>query len=172
MLDSDRVVHDLYRRPDVRDAVVDRLGGAVVGADGEIDRAAVAARVFADDELRRWLERLIHPLVARVVEDWVNEARARATPPRALVQEVALLFETGGAGRYDRTLVIAAAPEVRRRRVAARGGMERLDEREARLLPDREKAARADDVIVNDGDLTALDERIAAYLDQLPCSDD
>src|SRR5215207_7028077 len=56
VLSSDGVVHDLYRTPAVRDAVVARLGPGVLGADGEVDRSAVGARVFGDAELIAWLE--------------------------------------------------------------------------------------------------------------------
>ena len=48
VLSSDRVVHDLYLRPDVRAAVVERLGNGILGADGEVDRAALGQRAFSD----------------------------------------------------------------------------------------------------------------------------
>ncbi len=64
VLDADAVVHDLYRRAEVRDTVAARLGGGVIGRDGTIDRRGGGARsIFGDDELRGWLEGYIHPLV-------------------------------------------------------------------------------------------------------------
>jgi dephospho-CoA kinase len=167
VLDSDAIVHALYATEHVRDAVVAQLGVDVLDDDGDVDRAAVARLVFADDDLRRWLEGLIHPLVAEAVVEWVAARCAEEPPARALVHEVPLLFEAAVDDRYDRTLVITAAAEVRHRRIAARGGLEGLAEREARLLPEAEKLARADDVIVNDGDLVDLDREVAAYLDRI-----
>ena len=60
VLESDRIVHALYDRADVRDAVSERLGSAVRRVDGSIDRGRVAELVFAEPELRQWLEDLIH----------------------------------------------------------------------------------------------------------------
>jgi dephospho-CoA kinase len=169
VLDSDAVVHELYERDDVRQAVIARLGQDVAAPDGSIDRRAVARRIFPDEALRTWLEQLIHPLVGEVLAWWVAEQRALDPPPRALVHEVQLLFEADLAGRYDRTLVIAADPALRRARIAGRGGLDRIAEREARMVGEEEKRARANDVIVNDGDLAELDRAVAAYLDRIGC---
>jgi dephospho-CoA kinase len=169
VLDSDAVVHRLYEREDVRRAVAERLGPGVLRPDGTVDRAVVAQRIFADDELRRWLEGLLHPLVGQEFAAWVRAEKGRQPPPRALVQEVPLLFETGGETRYDRTLVIVADDRVRRERIAGRGGLDRLEERESRLLTNGERIARADDVIPNDGEPADLDRAIADYLDRLGC---
>ncbi len=167
VLDADAVVHDLYRTARVRDAVVARLGPGVLGRDGTIDRAAVARRIFADDELRAWLESFIHPLVHDAAIAWRESVLAADPPPRALVEEVQLLFEGERVDAYDRTLVVTAAPEVRRGRLVGRGRLEGLAAREARLLPEAAKIARADDVIANDGDVAALDRAVAAYLDRV-----
>jgi dephospho-CoA kinase len=78
-----------------------------------------------------------------------------------------LLFEGDRVDAYDRTLVVTAAPEIRRGRLVARGRLEGLAAREARLLPEALKAERADDVIVNDGDVAALDRAVATYLDRI-----
>ena len=165
MLGSDAIVHELYGTATVREAVAARIGPGVVAADGSIDRRALARRVFADEDERRWLEALIHPLVAARAARWRERERARTPPPRALVQEVALLFEADLERRYDRTLLVTASPAHRAARLAARGGMAAIEERERLLLPEAEKRRRADDVLANDGDLAALDEAVARYLD-------
>jgi dephospho-CoA kinase len=77
VLSSDAVVHELYRRPGVRDAVVERVGSQVLGADGEVDRAALGVLDFADPALLDDLERLVHPLVAVETEP---EAAVEAEP--------------------------------------------------------------------------------------------
>src|SRR5512132_922236 len=61
---SDEIVHHLLRRPEVRDAVVARMGNGIVAPDGEIDRGALATVVFNDREALAWLEATLHPLVA------------------------------------------------------------------------------------------------------------
>lgn len=167
VLDSDAVVHALYLRPAVQAAVTGRFGPAVVLSDGSIDRAALGRIVFADPAALAWLEALLHPLVGEASERWTERERARADPPRVLVQEVQLLFEGDGAHGFDRTLLIDAPDTVRHARIAARGSLARVAEREARLLPAAERRLLADDVIVNDGDLVALDDAIRLYLDRL-----
>ena len=167
VLDADAVVHDLYRRADVRDTVARRLGDGVIARDGTVDRAAVARFIFGDDELRAWLEGYIHPLVREAADAWRAEAFAADPPPRALVEEVQLLFEGDRLEGYDRTLVITAAPSIRRARLVGRGDLERIEAREARMLPEAEKVARADDVLVNDGDVAELDRAVVAYLDRV-----
>jgi dephospho-CoA kinase len=167
VLDADAVVHDLYRTAAVRNAVVARLGPGVLARDGSIDRGAVARWIFGDDELRAWLESFIHPLVHDAAVAWREAALAADPPPRALVEEVQLLFEGDRQEGYDRTLVVTATPEIRRSRLVARGRLESMAAREARLLPEGAKEALADDVIRNDGDVATLDRAVAAYLDRV-----
>jgi len=167
VLDADAVVHDLYRRADVRDTVAAKLGAGVIGRDGAIDRAAVARWIFGDPELQAWLEGYIHPLVREEGRAWRAAAASADPPPRALVEEVQLLFEGDHREAYDRVLVVTASPSIRRARLTGRGPLERLAEREARLMPEAEKLALADDVLVNDGDVAALDRAVRAYLDRV-----
>ncbi len=154
-------MHDLYGTTAVREAVRERLGPTVLAPDGSVDRRRVAAAVFPDPDAVRWLEGLLHPLVGQAVVRAFDEAAARPSPPRLAVNEVPLLFEAGLEGRYDRVVVVTAPEELRRSRVAARGDLEALAAREARLLPEAEKLARADGVLVNDGDLARLDTDVA-----------
>ena len=166
-LSSDAVVHALYREPEVRDAVVARLGADVLGPDGAVDRRRVGARVAADPGVLRFLEALLHPLVAAETAAWQALAAAADPAPRALVQEVPLLFEADLRERFDRVVVVHAPDEVRRARVALRGDATGLEAREARQLPAAEKRRLADDVLENDGDLEALDRAVAAYVEAL-----
>jgi dephospho-CoA kinase len=160
-LSSDAIVRDLYREPDVRTAVVERFGADVLGADGEVARAAVAARVFSDEIARRWLERLLHPRVAVALEVWRAE-REQADPAALLVHEVPLLYEAGLAGRYDGVVVITAPDDVRRAR-----SPERFDERAGAQLPEAQKVARADYVYVNDGTAEDLERWVADLVARL-----
>lgn len=160
MLSSDAVVHELYRRPAVRDAVVERVGSQVLGADGEVDRAALGTLAFADPALLDDLERLVHPLVAVETERFRREAELAGA--RVAVHENPLLFERGGGDRYDRTVLITAPDDVRRAR-----DPERFDRRRAHQMPEAEKRALADEVYVNNRSLEALDAWVAELLARL-----
>ena len=149
-LSADEVVHDLIAHDDeVRAALDDQLGST--------ERAQIADAVFGDAERLTWLEELLHPRVRERTEAWLEQVEA----PVAVV-EIPLLYETGGERRFDKVVVVTAPAAVRRSRSSAAGGS-----REARLIPDPEKAARADYVYENDGSLEELEQFVAAVLADL-----
>lgn len=162
---SDAIVHELYAGAELRDAVVARWGPEVAPG-GVVDRAAVAQRAFAEKDERRWLEQQIWPLVGARVAEWLAAARARRPAPRAAVVEVPLLFEAGLEDAYDATIAVLADERVRAERAAARGHAA-LDERDARQLPQEEKARRATYVVRNDGTIEQLQEQLSAVLAKL-----
>jgi dephospho-CoA kinase len=163
---ADEIVHRVYREDDELKAELrERWGDAVFDAHGEVDRAAVAAIVFADRAELDWLESELHPRVRRASEQWLEEVRAQPNPPELVVVEIPLLFEGGGESRYDKVVVVTASPEIRARR--RDGGIEG---RESRLIPDEEKLRRADFAYVNDGSLEELDAFVAGVVEELASS--
>jgi dephospho-CoA kinase len=160
-ISSDDVVHELYGDPGVRAALRERYGDRVFKS-GQVDRAAVGKIVFADPDELAWLERLLHPRTMARTEAWLDELASSPEPSALAVNEVPLLYETGSEDRFDAVIVVTAPAEVRE----ARAG-ERLDERESRLLPDEEKARRADFAYVNDGSLEALDRFVREVVEEL-----
>ena len=75
-LSTDAVVHELYESPELRDAVLERWGEEVA-PDGVVDRGAVAARAFAVEREREWLEGQLWPRVSARVADWLQEVTTR-----------------------------------------------------------------------------------------------
>ena len=160
---SDEIVHHLLATDDdVKRALVERLGERVLGEDGRPDRGRIAEVVFADRDALAFLEALLHPLVAREYLQWREQLAGLPNPPRVCVTEVPLLYEAGGETRFDKVVVVTAPRQLReqRRRV-------RRDDRDDRLLPDREKAKRADFVYVNTGTLDELDEWVGGVMAKL-----
>ena len=154
---SDEIVHHLLATdPDVKQALVERLGEEILGADGAPDRERIAIRVFKDREALDFLEKLLHPLVSREYLAWREQLAKLPSPPRVCVTEVPLLYEVGGEARFDKVVVVTAPQKLRE---ARRG--ERKDDRESRLLPDRQKAKRADFTYVNTGTPEQLDAWVA-----------
>lgn len=139
-------------------ALVDRWGEGVLDSDGAVDRKAVGAIVFADPDELAWLEAFVHPRTSAAQRRWLEEVDA----PLAVV-EVPLLYETGADARFDAVVVITAPEDVRRGRATVAD----LAERQRRLLPDEEKAARADFVYVNDGSLAELDAFVSDVVARL-----
>lgn len=139
-------------------AIRAHFGDAVMGADGTLDRAALAARVFEDAHARQILEAIIHPAVYQRINDWFT-----ALGPRLGVADVPLLFETGRAGDFDAVVVAACRPEQQVARLMARNGLTDTQAR-ARIdaqWPLRDKIARADYIIDTSDSLEETDRRAA-----------
>ena len=160
---SDEIVHHLLRTdPEVKTALVERLGDEILGPDGTPDRERIALRVFEDRRALDFLEKLLHPLVSREYLAWREQLASLENPPEVCVTEVPLLYEVGANTRFDKVVVITAPAKLRE---ARRGG--RKDDRESRLLSDREKTRRADFVYVNTGTPDELDAWVGGVMASL-----
>jgi dephospho-CoA kinase len=160
---SDAIVHHLLASDDgVRDALVERLGEGILGDDGRPDRSRIAETVFRDRKQLAWLEGLLHPLVSREYLTWREQLAELDEPPRVCVTEVPLLYEVGAEDRFDKVVVITAPAGLReqRRRVDR-------DDRDSRLLPDREKVRRADFHYVNTGTFDDLHAWVGGVMERL-----
>jgi dephospho-CoA kinase len=162
-LSSDAVVHELLEAEPLRARLVERWGAEVAPPEG-VDRARVGEIVFADPDQLAWLESQIHPLVGERMKAWLASLPADTA---LAVVEVPLLFETGRDDVFDTTVSVVAGEDVRRRRAEARGHA-LVDERQARQLPQAEKAARAEHVVRNDGSVEDLERALSALIERLP----
>lgn len=142
--DADQVVHDLYRGEAV--APIAALFPDAV-SDGVVDRKTLSENLAKNPAKFKELEAIVHPLVRARERRFLDEARAAGA--EIVVLDIPLLFETGGADRVDRIVVVSCDPEIQRRRVLERPGMtaEKFEMILKRQLPDAEKRARADFVI-------------------------
>jgi dephospho-CoA kinase len=157
---SDEIVHHLLATdPEVKRALVERLGDGILGEDGAPDRERIALRVFKDHDALDFLEKLLHPLVSREYMAWREQLATLPNPPAVCVTEVPLLYEVGAETRFDKVVVVTAPKKLRE---ARRGGW--TDDRESRLVPDREKTKRADFTYVNTGTPDELDEWVAGVM--------
>jgi dephospho-CoA kinase len=161
-ISSDAVVHELLDSEPLLGRLKQRWGEEVA-SDGRVDRTKVGEIVFANPEELAWLESQIHPLVGERIGSWLGSLPADA---RLAVVEVPLLFEGEMAAVFDTTVAVVASDDVRRVRAEARGHA-LVGEREARQLPQGEKAARAEHVIENDGTLEDLERRLSALVAKL-----
>lgn len=139
------------------DAVVAHFGDAVLRPDGALDRPALAAIVFADEQQRTALNGIVHPLVGARMAELMQAAPEGAV----VVWDVPLLFENDLATGFDLVLVVEADAETRVARLVERG-MDEQDARArmARQASDEQRRAVADEVIRNDGDLDQLRRRV------------
>jgi dephospho-CoA kinase len=161
-LSSDTVVHELLDSEPLVGRLVERWGPEVA-PEGGIDRGRVGEIVFADPDQLTWLEQQIHPLVGERIGGWLA---ALPGETELAVIEVPLLFESGMEKVFDTTIAIVTEDELRQERAAVRGHA-LVDEREARQLPQPEKAARAEHTIENDGSVEDLEQALSTLIDNL-----
>jgi dephospho-CoA kinase len=140
-------------------AIAEHFGAELIVEDGSLDRAELRRRVFANADDRRWLEALTRPLIAQ----WLHQQLTAAASPYAILVNP-LLIETGHARVCQRVLVVDAPETLQLQRTMRRDGNDEAQVRAimAAQASRRERLAAADDVIVNDGDLSVLDERVRA----------
>jgi dephospho-CoA kinase len=148
-------------------AVRSAFGEAIMGPDGMLDRAALRSVVFRDDEARRRLEAILHPLIDGLRDIWL-EAR-RVDGASLVVCEVPLLFETGTERDFDHTVFVDAPDAERLRRLVE---VRRMDPDEAGYvmaaqMPADVKRSRAHSVLANSGSLDDLKRDSALLLKEL-----
>lgn len=146
--------------------VVEEFGPEVLTEEGQIDREALAAKVFRDPEARRRLEAIVHPEVARQLREALVPYR---DTNRIVVYSVPLLVEAGLESAFDAIVVVAASEEVRVERLASHRGMSE-DAARSRIraqVSDPEREAVADFVIRNDGSLRDLEREVVKVWEAL-----
>lgn len=161
-ISSDAVVHELLDSEPLVGRLTERWGEEVA-PDGTVDRTKIGEIVFADPEQLKWLEAQIHPLVGERLGAWLASL---GDDVAVAVVEVPLLFESEMERVFDTTVAVVTSNEVRRARAEARGHA-LVGEREARQLPQEEKAARAEHVVENDGSIEDLERRLSALVAKL-----
>lgn len=148
VIDSDQLAREVIERgSEGYDLVVARFGDRIL-KDGEIDRSALARIVFDDAAARRDLEEIIHPRVRARSQEIMSQASSQAV----VINQIPLLFETGGANRFDVVITIEADEQLRIQRAVARGLKEyEVRKRIASQAAQSDRESIADVVIVNDG---------------------
>lgn len=144
--DADAAVHRLYAKGG---AAVAPMGQAFPEAviDGAVSRDVLKAIIARDATALRRIEQIVHPLVGQDRARFIAAAEADI-----IVLDIPLLFETGGDARVDATVCVTVDADTQRARVLARGTMSEAQFATilAKQMPDADKRARADYVIVTD----------------------
>jgi len=136
------------------------FGDAIVGADGELDRAALRHLVFADVAARRRLEGILHPLIRAEAERQVRSWRGAY----GIVVVPLLLEREGLRSIIDRILVVDCPEDEQVRRVVARSGLS-TEEVHAIMATQFDRARRraaADDIVDNSGTISAIAPQVRA----------
>ena len=161
IIDADRLGHEAYTpHSEAWEAVVAAFGTDILTSEGEIDRRKLGGIVFADETQLERLNGIMHPLMAKMVED--RKAAFDADGAAVTVVEAAVLFEAGWDSLVDEIWTTHASESTVVQRLFERNG---LDESEARKrinsqMSATERNRRSDVVVDNSGDLTALEQTV------------
>ncbi|MGC6489171.1 MAG: dephospho-CoA kinase [Planctomycetota bacterium] len=160
-IDADAHARAASQAPHVLAQVRSQLGQRFV-SHGQLDRAALAAKVFSEPAAKATLEAILHPEVrARIRAELAEASRSG----RSSLLDVPLLFEAGLFEDCDHVVFVEASDATRRERALARGWADdELERRERNQLPIHEKRERSDFTVSNDGDLAETRGAVAALL--------
>lgn len=158
LIDTDQVARDLVAPPSpLLEQIAARFGPQVLTPEGVLDRARLRQIVFNDAAARRDLEALMHPAIRAEV---ARRSRQLGGPYQLIA--VPLLVETGTQKDYDRVLLVDVDADTQRLRLMARDGVdaEAADRMLAAQATREQRLAVADDVIINQGGISALAEQV------------
>ncbi len=143
----------------IKTALVNKFGNSIY-PEGELDRKALAAIIFNNDEALSFVNALVHPAVKNDFQNWL----AGQDAPYVL-KEAAILFETGGDAELDQMILVVAPQSLRLHRVLQRdGGSEaQVLERMSKQWPDERKQKRANFCIFNDEEQLLLPQILSVH---------
>ncbi|HEY4679111.1 MAG TPA: dephospho-CoA kinase [Candidatus Angelobacter sp.] len=172
IVDADTIAHELYRPgQEVLQELVKHFGPEILKADGELDRAKLAALVFDGGRVEE-LNKIVHPAVIRKQDEWMRSLAAKDRYAVAIV-EAALILEAGVKDHFDRIMVVTCKPAQKVARFAKRTNMSEdaaradVERRNKAQMPDAEKARRADFVIDNSGPIEETRHQVQRIYSEL-----
>ena len=169
-IDTDRVYHALLVPPSAcLNELVTAFGSEILTSDGYLDRPALSKIVFSDPsrEKQSLLNRITHKFVLDRTSELVEEYRRGGAP--AVLVDAPLLYESGYDAKCDAVIAVIASEPIRKKRIMERDHLseERAVARLNMQKPDNFYIDRAQYVVVNDGDMHALDDQIAPIIEDL-----
>ena len=147
---------------DLKRAIKDIFGEEIY-LDGELDRQEMGRRIFGEPDLLNEINRMVHPVVR---EDFIKWSESCENVPY-VIEEAAILFESGAASEMDASVLIYAPKQLRIERVMARDGLSRseVEKRIIMQMDEEEKKRLADRVIINDEKKLLLPQLVALHED-------
>ena len=157
IIDADQIARDVTRpgqEPLLK--LREAFGSEIINDDGTLDRRKLAGIAFQSDEKKKLLEKITHSAIREEINCRLRTSAAKHE--NAVVLDVPLLMESGIDGLCDTVWVVTTAKDVRIERISARDGItkEEINARINAQISDRERFARADEIIDNSGDKEAL----------------
>ena len=161
IISADQVGHQAYTPgSEAWQEVVKTFGREILQPDGGIDRKKLGGIVFSDPAQLDTLNRIMHPRMARMVSERLDQLRGQGVP--VVVVEAAVLFEAGWDSLVEEVWTVDAPADMVIQRLQARSGLSESEAQKRIMsqMPAQERARRSDIVIDNSGDVAALETAI------------
>ena len=160
LVDADIIARDVVANGSTGlSQIVEHFGADILSTDGNLDRAALREMIFSDNSERVWLNNLLHPIIR---DEMLQQCKAAQSD--YVIMVVPLLFENGLDRLVDRTLLVDISPELQQQRTINRDAVtvEQVKNIIGSQASRADKLSKADDVIDNQGEISALKCKVSA----------
>ncbi|MDF2954265.1 MAG: Dephospho-CoA kinase [Thermodesulfobacterium sp.] len=157
----DEAVKELYEDLDVKEEIVKIFGKEILETEGGINKKMILEKILKDQELKKRLENILHPLVKEKFLEFIKENKKE----KVIFAEVPLLFEVGWESLFDEIWVVSCSEKTQKERIAKKGLEENIGSEILKFqLPLREKEKRAHKIVFSEKDIKELKEEIKEML--------
>jgi dephospho-CoA kinase len=165
LVDADQIAREVVEPGSpVLAEIAERFGAQVLQSDGSLNRKRLGEMIFRDPDLRRELNRIIHPPIRATMLERMRAGESRH-PDKLVVADVPLLYESGLERMFEEVVVVYVPREVQLARLMRRDGLtrEQAEERLSAQMPIEEKKRRADFVIDNSGTIEETERQVDLF---------
>ncbi|MCD6490278.1 MAG: dephospho-CoA kinase [Thermodesulfobacterium sp.] len=157
----DEAVKELYKDLNVKEEIVKIFGKEIFESEGEINKKKILEKILRDQELKKRLESILHPLVKKKLLEFIKEKEKE----KVIFAEVPLLFEIEWEGLFDEIWVVSCSEKTQKERIAKKGLDKDIGSEILKFqLPLKEKEKRAHKIIFSEKDIEELKEEIKEML--------
>ncbi len=153
----------MVEKEHLKAAIIDVFGEKSYLKNGALNKAHIASIIFEDSHKLSQINQIVHPAVRSDFIEWCFTYKSEVY----VIQESALIFESGSYRLFDKTIIVHASDEIRIDRVMKRDKVSRQSvlDRMAKQMPQEEKIELADYVIVNNGEESLIKQIIDIHID-------
>lgn len=163
VIDADQIAREVVEPGEpALQQIVEQFGGDILDEAGDLDRAAIRQRVFADQAALQQLEAIIHPVIRDTIIARMHEAMTQSRGKPYVLVDVPLLFEKDYQSLFDRVIAVDCLPEQQIARVSQRDGSpeETIRGIMSKQVSREQRLALATDIIENTTTLTDLKQQV------------
>lgn len=169
VLDADKTAREVVEpgTAGLKD-IISHFGRDILTDEGRLDRKKLGAIVFADEQQRKLLNSIVHPLVIEAQDAWLKEQES-VEPKGIAIVDAALMIESGGYKRLDQLIVVWCEPAIQLNRLMLRDNLSRgeAEKRIAAQMSQDEKKEFADYLIDTSGGFDDTRRRVTDVFNQL-----